>query len=830
MDKFTYEEVFKSTLEYFNGDYLATSTAINKYLLKDKEGSFLEKSPEDLHNRLAVEFARIEKKLNPNVNEAEYFQKIRKLLEKFRKIVPQGSPMAAIGNQYSIQSLSNCLVVSSPKDSMSGIFNTGLELAEICKRRGGVGIDLSTLRPSGTKVNNAASIAGGTPDFADFYSHVTRMIGQKSRQGALMLTLDIAHPDSELFTIMKQDLKKVTGANISLKITDAFMKAVENNEDFVQRWPVDVPPSKAKVVKIIKARELWNTIVDSAWRTAEPGILMWDNYCNNLPAHGYEGFKSVSTNPCSEILLSPYDSCRLISNNLYGWVKNPFTKEAFFDFEEYFNDTRVAQRMSDGLVELELEAISRIMVVSDDFGKSLWGKIYDAGKNGRRTGLGTHGLADTLLALGLKYDSKEALQMVDKIYQTHRDAAYTETVELAKERGSFPVWDWDIDKKCVFIQRLPENIKQEIQKHGRRNIACLTCAPTGSTSIISQVSSGIESVFRWVYDRRMKINSDIAGKFPVDFVDDSSDKWTKFRVVHPVLKEYFKVNNLQCPIDESTTTISLDSSQKKLKEILPAHFVTSDEIDYFAGIELQAAITRYLDHGASRTINLPKGTTKEQVSDIYMKSWKAGLKGVTVYVDGCRDGVLLASDEKKEPQRPITIIDNHAPNRPQSLPADIHRVKIKGNDWLVVVGLLHGRPYEVFAGKMIDIPKQDDIESAFIKKTASKKYILMVQLKENGIEKIADLKEIYDTPEQRTITLSVCKELRHGIPIEFICKDLYDHEGTIVAYASVLARVLKKYAKNLGLIYKSCSNCGSKEFEMKEGCMQCVSCGMSKCN
>jgi ribonucleoside-diphosphate reductase alpha chain len=834
-DKITYthEAVLKSCLEYYDGDIMQSSITQKKYLLRDKDGTFYESNPDHMHDRLAREFARIEKKMNQTIDENAYFARVRALLNRFSKTVPQGSPMAAIGNDFQIQSLSNCMVIAAPHDSMAGIFKSGLEIAELQKRRAGVGIDLSTLRPVGSKVNNAALSSSGVPCFSDFYSDITRMIGQRGRVGALMLTLDIRHPDVEYFTCMKSDLTKVTGANVSLKLTDEFMSAVENDKEFVQQWPIDVPLEQAKVVKKTKARDLWNIIIEQAWKTAEPGLLMWDNYTRMLPAHQYPGFETQSTNPCSEIALSPNDSCRLISQNLFGWVKDPFLKDARFDFDEYFEDTRIAQRMSDGIVELELESIQKIIDVSDsDFERELWNKVLLAACNGRRTGLGTHGLADVFLALGIRYDSDDAIDLVDKIYNTHKLASYTESIQMAKERGAFPAWNWKYDERSEFIRALPEKMKLDIKKYGRRNISNLTIAPTGSVSVVSGTSSGIEPVFRLVYDRRVKITH-VDMSIPVDYVDAVGDKWTNFRVVHPMVKHYFKAKGIKCPINSGRDfSMTLEDANEIIEKQLPKWFVTSNKINYMQGIKLQAMATKHLDHGVSKTINLPKGSKKDEVSQVYFKAWKMGLKGVTVYVDGSRDGVLI-SETKKEPSdenRPSSIIDNHAPKRPKSLSAEIHHIKIKGKDWAVVVGLLGNKPYETFAGRGLVLPKTDKIESATITKVSNGRYKLSIKIVDNGIEEYNDLREIYDNNEERVITRSVCRELRHGIPIEFIAKDLAEHSGSIANFSAALARVLKKYAKNANRLMKKCPQCSGTDFIMQDGCASCVTCYFSKCS
>lgn len=833
---FSYSDALVNSLAYFEGDLIAASTVAKKYLLRQNENAFLETTPDHMHTRLATEFARIEKKMNPSCNEAEYLQRVYTLLKNFSKTVPQGSPMSGIGNPYLLQSLSNCTVVDSPVDNIAGIFKTGYEIAELQKRRAGVGVDMSTLRPYGSAVNNAAGISSGIPCFSDFFSHITRMIGQAGRNGALMLTTTVEHPDADRFAVMKKDLTKVTGANVSFRITDAFMEAVIADKQFTQQWPVGVPVSEAKVVKIIRARDLWNLLVKAAYESAEPGLLFWDNYVNNLPAHRYPGFHTVSTNPCSELGLSPYDSCRLISQNLWGWVNEPFTKNAHFDFKRFSEESMLAQRMSDGLVELELEIIDKIIAKSDTESETaLWTKFRTAAFNGRRTGLGTHALGDLFLGLGVRYDSDEARGIASKVYKTFRDASYWSSVEMAKERGAFPVWDWNIDKDNAFIQRLDGDLKDAIKTHGRRNISNLTNAPTGSVSIASRTSSGIESVYAWLMDRYVKIthtNFD----FPIDRVDAMGDKWTKFRVLHPAVKAYFETQGIECPVgDGRDFSASLDEANAKLSSMLPAHFVTSSQIDYVKGVELQGEIQKFIDHGISRTINMPKGSTVEQVDAIYRKSWELGLKGVTVYVDGSRDGVLVATDAKKreeksdESVRPGSIQESHAPKRPTTLDADVYQVKVKGQDWSVVIGLLGDKPFEVWGGASLVMPKQGDVESAQVKKVSSKKYNLSVKIKDNGVEEVGDLREIYDSPEQRVITRSICRELRHGVPVEYICRDLQEYEGPMVDYVAALARVLKKYIKKVERLKGKCPECSGK-MAMKDGCTQCVDCGYSKCN
>ena len=532
-------DVEKETLEYFNGDELATNVWMTKYCLKDNSGSLIEKTPNDMHRRLAKEFARVEQKFNGSGMLSE--EQIYQHLKDFKYIVPQGSPMMGIGNDYVNISLSNCVVVAPPKDDITSIMNTAKDLANLFKRRCGVGVDISQLRPDGTPVNNSAGTTSGAWSFSDLYSYVCRMIGQNGRRGALMISMDIRHPDVEKFITMKHDLSKVTGANVSVKITDEFMSAVEAGEDFELRFPVDSDEPKHR--KTVKAKELWDLMVASATKTAEPGLLMWDNICKYLPANEYKNFKTECVNPCAELPLSSYDSCRLISINLKNFVKNPFTEKAKFDFKKFEEVSSIAMRLSDDLVELELEKLENIRTVADQQEeKDLWEKLYETCRKGRRTGLGTHGLADAVACLGLAYDSQEAIEIIDKIYKTLKVSSYSESVNLAKERGSFPDFDWDTEKDNLFIKSLPKELQESISKFGRRNISILTNAPTGSVSILSRTSSGLEPVFRNSYIRRRKLDFNETNIEP-DFVDDLGDRWKEFAVYHHNVKEYLEKFN-----------------------------------------------------------------------------------------------------------------------------------------------------------------------------------------------------------------------------------------------------------------------------------------------
>ena len=796
-------EVKEATLDYFGGDELATNVFMTKYCLRDEKGNYAEKTPADMHRRIAREFARIEEKfVGPSLTEEEIYG----YLENFKYIVPQGSPMMGIGNDYVNVSLSNCVVVDNPQDSVSSIMDCGKDIANLFKRRCGVGLDISDLRPEGAPVNNSARTTTGAWSFADFYSYVCRMIGQNGRRGALMISMDIRHPDIEQFVKMKQDLTKVTGANVSVKITDDFMRAVENNETFTLQFPVE--SEDPAYVSQVDAVSLWGAIVTSATTTAEPGLLMWDNITNNLPAHEYSNFKTKTTNPCGEIPLSAYDSCRLISLNLKSLVSRPFTDDAEFDFEKLKDVAATGMRLSDDLVELELEKLENIRKVADsEDERLLWSKLWRAAHDGRRTGLGTHGLADAIACLNLAYDSPEALEIIDQIYETLRNAAYEESVYLAQERGAFPAFDWSVEENNAFIQRLPENIKQLLAKHGRRNISILTNAPTGSVSIMSQTSSGLEPVFRNSYIRRRKLSHD-EQHLDADHVDDLGDRWVEYTVHHHNVAEYLAAT--------------------KSTEI-PAFFVESDSIDWEQRVSIQAAIQKSIDHSISSTINLPKGTAPELVGRLYMEGWKQGLKGITVYVDGSRSGVLITEKEETE-----TFPQHRAPKRPIELPCNIHHTTIKGEKWVIMVGLMDDKPYEVMGGlsNLIEIPR-DKAEGVLVKnprKSMNSIYDLRVGTNGDTII-IKDLVKVFDNANHSAFTRMISLGMRHGANIQYVVEQLQkDRDSDMFSFAKCVARVLKNYIPDgQQATEKSCPECGAPDLIYVEGCVTCTSCGYAKC-
>lgn len=781
---YTEEQVREATLDYFNGDELATNVFMTKYCLKDKNGNFQELTPRDMHRRLASEFARMETKFGGPRALTE--EKIFNYLDNFEYIVPQGSPMMGIGNNYINVSLSNCVVVSSPEDNVSSIINSGRDLANLFKRRCGVGLDISELRPDGSIVNNSAGTTTGAWSFADFYSYVCRMIGQNGRRGALMISMDVRHPDIQHFVTMKKDLTKVTGANVSVKITNDFMRAVELDETYNLHFPIG--SKTPDYTKEIRAREVWDKIVQSATETAEPGILMWDNICDNLPANEYkeEGYATICTNPCAEIPLSAYDSCRLISVNLKNFVENAFTPTARFDFQKFTETVSTAMRLSDDLVELELEKLSSILDVADTPDETeLWSKLLKAATNGRRTGLGTHGLADALARLNLAYDSDGAIAVITGIYETLRNTAYGESLNLATERGSFPVFNWAKEQGNAFIQRLPQELKDNIARHGRRNISILTNAPTGSVSIMSQTSSGLEPVFRNSYIRRRKLSHDESDVTP-DFVDELGDGWKEFQVFHHNAQEWLTAN----PGQE-----------------LPSFFVESDQIDWMKRVEIQEAIQNSIDHAISSTINLPAGTEPAVVERLYREGWKRGLKGITVYVDGSRSGVLVTNTETQAegfPQR-------SAPKRPEELECDIHHTSIQGQPWTILVGKLDGKPYEILGGEssLIEIPKKHKSGSLRKNSFKSKDNRYDLTFGDDGV--IKDVVKVFDNPNNSAFTRMISLGLRHGSEVRFMVEQLQKDKGSdMFSFSRCVARILKNYiVDGTEASDKTCPECGS---------------------
>lgn len=813
---------FPKVYEFFKDDDLASTTFLNKYALKDLDGNIIEDDPKKTIERVMSALANVV----PSKEGYNWKELFIEVCNDFKGVCPQGSVLSAAGNTFFPQSLSNCFVIESPHDSISGIMKTSEELAQVTKRRGGVGVDISTLRPYGSPVKNAARSSTGAYGFMNHFSNTCRTIAQLGRRGALMICLDIKHPDAELFAKAKLDLKYCTGANVSLKISDEFMKAVVENKEYVQQWPID--SKNPQIKKVIKARELWKIICNSAWEMGEPGILMWNNIIKNLPADCYPDFKTIATNPCGELPLSVADSCRLASICLTNYVKDPFTKDAIFDFDKFEKEIRIAMRMMDAVVSCEINAIKNIIEKVELESKEhcsdtelvLWNRILNAAIKGRRTGLGTHGLADCLAQLTLKYDSKEALEQIDKIYSCLRNTAYDESVEMAKEYGAFPVFDWNIEKDCEFIKRLPEELKKKIKKYGRRNSSVLTNAPTGTISIMSGCSSGIEPTFRQMYLRRRKINpNDVSVK--VDFVDDVGDKWMHFPQFEKNVQKYFEINQQKYPAVKD---------DEELSEHLPSYFITSDKINWKKRIEVQSTIQKYIDHSISSTINLPKDVSKETVAELYEMAWEKGLKGITVYRDGSRTGVLVSDDSEKLK----SIKRAEAPERPDKLPCEVHFTKVKGEDYVVIAGLLNGSVYEVFFG-LYDNQIPNRSFNGFIEKKGKSKYIL------NYIDDIEvkqiDINKYFDNKDYEAATRLISTALRHGTPLYYIVDQLQKSSPSITEYGAAISRVLKKYIKIEDMRkYVSCKNCDSKNIQIKNenGCCTiiCLDCSTvdSKCS
>jgi len=829
---YTKNEVRERTNAYFENDELAPDVFM-KYALRDADDNLLEADPDMMHRRLAREFARIERKYpNPMGEESIY-----NLLRDFKYVVPQGSPMSGIGNPYQLQSLSNCFVIEQPNDSYGGILFSDQEQVQIMKRRGGVGFDISTIRPKGQPTSNAARTTDGIGVFMERFSNSCREVAQGGRRGALMLTIDCRHPEIETFIDIKRDLKKVTGANISIRFTDEFMRAVETNSDFTLRWPVENDPADAEITKTVNAKQIWDKFIDAAWASAEPGALFWDTVVDNGVVDCYRdvGYKTISTNPCGEIPLSPYDSCRLMVVNLTSFVKDPFTDRAEFDFIEFGKTVYAAQRLMDDLVDLEVECVDRILAkIEKDpqpdhvkrIERDLWNKIRAAGLNGRRTGLGITGLGDALAALGLKYGSDNSIHMTEVIYSWLAKYAHYSSLVMAQERGAFPVWDYEKEKDHKYLKGVMEATNSlhpdaidMWKKTGRRNIALTTTAPVGSVSCLTRTTSGIEPAFMLSYKRRRKITQgDLTSR--VDYVDPLGDKWQEYTVYHHWFKKWMDVTGKSDPQES------------------PYWGGTANDIDWSKSVEIQAAAQKWIDHSISKTCNLPNSATRETVNDVYMKAWKTGCKGFTVYRDGCRAGVLVATDEpKKESKRADD--GRLVPKRPKSLPCDIHRVNIRNGDvpesWLVLIGLNDGKPYEVFCGipENIEIPKK--YKSGTLVKNGKRDgiatYNLLVPVAEDDNLIFKDIVNLFDNPTQGAFTRTISLALRHEVPLHYVVEQLQkDKNSDMFSYARVIARVFKGYIKDgTKSSEKGCPECGNSELVYQEGCLSCKSCGYSKC-
>ncbi len=839
----SYEEANRYTLEYFKGDDLATRVWVNKYALKDSQGKIYERTPDDMHWRIASEIARVEAKYPDALSKQQIFD----LIKNFQYIIPQGSPMTGIGNDFQIASLSNCFVIGNgtQSDSYGSIMKIDEEQVQLMKRRGGVGHDLSHIRPKGSAVKNSALTSTGLVPFMERYSNSTREVAQDGRRGALMLSVSINHPDAEDFIDAKLEQGKITGANISVRIDDAFMEAVRQDKEYTQKYPVF--SSNPKFSKTIKARELWNKIVHNAWKSAEPGILFWDTIQKESVPDCYAdlGFETVSTNPCGEIPLCPYDSCRLLAINLYSYVKHPFTPEAEFDFELFKEHVGYAQRMMDDIIDLETEKIQTILekIDSDPEGDSikstertLWEKIQAKTLEGRRTGVGITAEGDMLAALNLKYGSEEAVKFSTLVHKTLALAAYRSSVEMAKQRGAFPVYDATKEMSNPFIQRLRESdpaLYEEMVQHGRRNIALLTIAPTGSTSLMSQTTSGIEPVFLPVYKRRRKVNPNDKD-VRVDFVDEVGDSWEEYIVFHHHFKTWMKANGIDTDKNYSQEEIN------ELIEKSPYHQATSNDVDWLSKVKMQGAIQKWVDHSISVTINVPHDATEKLVDELYLKAWEVGCKGVTVYRDGSRSGVLVSTQEKKAAsEQTVEMAPSFPTKRPQILQADVVRFQNNKEKWIAFVGLIDGRPYEIFTGLADDeegimIPRWVN-EGVIIKnrdEDGTSRYDFQFKNLRGYKTTIEGLSHKFN-PEFWNYAKLISGTLRHGMPLESVVELINRMElnlESINNWKAGVARALKRYIPDGTQVSgQKCTNCGSGEVMYQEGCLTCKSCGSSKC-
>ena len=840
---YSYDEAYNASLEYFKGDELAARVWVNKYAVKDSFGNIYEKSPEDMHWRIANEVARIEAKYPNAISAQELFD----LLDHFKYIIPQGSPMTGIGNNYQVASLSNCFVIGldGNADSYGAIIRIDEEQVQLMKRRGGVGHDLSHIRPKGSPVKNSALTSTGLVPFMERYSNSTREVAQDGRRGALMLTVSIKHPDSEAFIDAKMTEGKVTGANVSVKLDDEFMQAAIEGMPYTQQYPIDSP--NPMVSKEIDASSLWKKIVHNAWKSAEPGVLFWVTIIRESVPDCYAdlGFRTVSTNPCGEIPLCPYDSCRLLAINLYSYVVNPFTPEAYFDFELFKKHVALAQRIMDDIIDLELEKIERIFEKIDSDPESmevkgterhLWEKIYHKSGLGRRTGVGITAEGDMLAAMGLRYGTEEATEFSEKVHKTIALEAYRSSVNMAKERGAFEIYDAEREKNNPFINRLKDadpQLYEEMKKYGRRNIACLTIAPTGTTSLMTQTTSGIEPVFMPVYKRRRKVNPNDANVH-VDFVDETGDAFEEYVVFHHKFLTWMKVNGYDP--DKRYTQEEIDALVAKS----PYYKATSNDVDWLMKVKMQGRIQKWVDHSISVTINLPNNVSEDLVNKLYVEAWRSGCKGCTVYRDGSRAGVLISTkkkDNKEEECRckPPQVVEV----RPKVLEADVVRFQNNKEKWVAFVGLLDGRPYEIFTGL------QDDEEGIVLPKSVTsgriiksydedgtKHYDFQFENKRGYKMTIEGLSEKFNK-EYWNYAKLISGVLRWRMPIEQVIKlvsSLQLDSENINTWKNGVERALKKYVQD-GTEAKGvkCPNCGHETLVYQEGCLICKTCGSSRC-
>ena len=842
---YTYDEAFEASLQYFKGDELAARVWVNKYEVKDSFGNIFEKSPEDMHWRIANEVARIEAKYKNGLNAQQLYE----LLDHFKYIVPQGSPMTGIGNDFQVASLSNCFVIGidGAADSYGAIIRIDEEQVQLMKRRGGVGHDLSHIRPKGSPVKNSALTSTGLVPFMERYSNSTREVAQDGRRGALMLSVSIKHPDSEAFIDAKMTEGKVTGANVSVKLDDAFMQAAVNGTPYKQQYPVD--SDQPVFTKEIDASALWKKIVHNAWKSAEPGVLFWDTIIRESVPDCYAdlGYRTVSTNPCGEIPLCPYDSCRLLAINLYSYVVNPYTRDAYFDFDLFKKHVALAQRIMDDIIDLELEKIEKIIAKIDsdpeseevkEAEKHLWEKIYKKSGQGRRTGVGITAEGDMLAAMGLRYGTEDATEFSEQVHKTIALEAYRSSVNMAKERGAFAIYDSEREKNNPFINRLKEadpNLYEEMKKYGRRNIACLTIAPTGTTSLMTQTTSGIEPVFMPVYKRRRKVNPNDP-QTHVDFVDETGDAFEEYIVFHHKFVEWMTVNGYD-PTKRYT--------QEEIDELVeksPYYKATSNDVDWLMKVKMQGRIQKWVDHSISVTINLPNDVDEALVNRLYVEAWRSGCKGCTVYRDGSRSGVLLSTkkdkkDKKEElpPCKPPTVVEV----RPKVLEAEVVRFQNNKEKWVAFVGLLDGHPYEIFTGLQddeegISLPKSVTTGRIIknIDEEGNKRYDFQFENKRGYKTTIEGLSEKFNK-EYWNYAKLISGVLRWRMPIDRVIKlvdSLQLDSENINTWKNGVERALKKYVTDgTSAEGQKCPNCGNETLVYQEGCLICKTCGTSRC-
>ena len=848
---YSYDEAFQTSLKYFDGDELAARVWVSKYAMKDSFGNIYEVSPTDMHHRIAKEIARIESKYANPMNEQEVFS----LLDHFRYIIPAGSPMTGIGNDHQVASLSNCFVIGieGDADSYGAIMRLDEEQVQLMKRRGGVGHDLSQIRPKGSPVNNSALTSTGLVPFMERYSNSTREVAQDGRRGALMLSVSIKHPDSEAFIDAKMTEGKVTGANVSVKIDDAFMQAAIDGKPYTQQFPIDAADPQVK--KEISAKALWQKIVHNAWKSAEPGILFWDTIIRESIPDCYAdlGFRTVSTNPCGEIPLCPYDSCRLLSVNIYSYVRNPFTLEASFDFDLFKEHVAKAQRIMDDIIDLELEKIDLIMdkikhdPQTDDIKHAeyhLWEKIKDKSSQGRRTGVGITAEGDMIAAMGLTYGTQEATDFSVSVHRTLALAAYRSSADMARERGAFKVFDAKREAANPFLLRIKEadpSLYDDIMTYGRRNIACLTIAPTGTTSLMTQTTSGIEPVFMPVYKRRRKVNPNDADVH-VDFTDEVGDSYEEYIVYHKKFLTWMEVNGIDT---------SKRYTQDEIDDLVarsPYHKATANDVDWLMKVRMQGAIQKWVDHSISVTVNLPNDVSEELVGKLYEEAWRSGCKGCTIYRDGSRSGVMISAskkDKKKSAAQKEKVSSDRIPvmavteTRPKELDCDVVRFQNNKEKWVAFVGLLDGYPYEIFTGL------QDDEEGIALPKTVTKgriikqtnpdgtkRYDFQFENKRGYKTTVEGLSEKFN-PEYWNYAKLISGVLRYRMPIDHVIKlvsSLQLKDQSINTWKNGVERALKKYMVD-GTEAKGqvCPSCGQETLVYQEGCLICKNCGASRC-